>query len=100
MGTSGKSRSASKNNYFAGGATRIPKNKARRAASRKRRADYWKSAEGQARKAEKMNTPEKIEGRKQWKTARDQRRRERLLASQEKAREEARKSADEQVKKD
>ena len=97
MGTSGKKRSASKNNYFSAGPSRIPKNKARRAASRKKRADYWKSAAGQARKAEKMNTPEKQKAREEWKVARDLRRRQRALEAQDAKREAARQAADEQV---
>ena len=95
-----KRRSQSKQNYCTrnkDGAI-SNRNKAKRMASAKKRAEYWKSVEGKARKAEKMNTPEKIEARKEWKVARDLRRRQRALEAQDAKREAARQSADEQVK--
>lgn len=81
---SGKSRYASKKAYFArnkdGAITK--RHKANRAARAKRRAEYWASTEGQNRKFEKMNTPEKLKQAEAWKVARAARRRERKLAEQ------------------
>jgi hypothetical protein len=53
-------RGRSKKLYFAGGSTRIPRNKARRAARRTRRAAYWKSEAGQERKLNKMSNETKL----------------------------------------
>lgn len=81
-GTSG--RYASKKAYFARNANGAlsSRNKARRAAKHKRRADYWATSEGQSRKFEKMNTPEKLAKKETAKTARDLRRRQRKLEAQ------------------
>lgn len=85
------------NSRGASGTPRTQANKARRAAAAEKRASYWKSPEGQARKAEKMNTPEKIQKREDSKIARNQRRRERALLEQERVRDSARKKADSQL---
>ena len=53
-------RGRSKKLYFAGGGTRIPRNKARRAAKRTRRAAYWQSEAGKARKLLKVNNEVKL----------------------------------------
>lgn len=81
-GTSG--RYASKKAYFARNANGAisNKNKARRAARRKRRADYWATPEGQNRKFEKMNTKAKIEARAASLEARNARRRQRKLEAE------------------
>ena len=76
---SGKSRYASKKAYFArnkDGAI-SNKNRDKGLARRKRRAEYWASPAGQARKEKKWNTKEKIEKRAKALLARDARRRQR-----------------------
>lgn len=77
-------RYASKKAYFARNANGAltKKHKQARMAADALRAEYWKSPEGQQRKWEKMNTPEKLAKRDLWKRNRDQRRRERQMAEQ------------------
>lgn len=86
---SGKSRYASKKNYFARNANGAisKRHKATRAAAAAKRKDYWDSPVGKARKEAKMSTPEKIAARAASKVARDARRRERKMAEQKAARE-------------
>ncbi len=92
---SSKNRYASKKAYFARNANGAisKKNKARRDAAAAKRKAYWASPEGQDRKVEKMNTPEKVKARAAAKVARDARRRQRLLESQ-KAQQEANRQSD------
>jgi hypothetical protein len=77
-------RYASKKNYFArnkDGAV-SNRNRDRRLATAKRRAAYWATVAGKARKFAKMNTPEKLAAKAKSLKARDARRRERKLAEQ------------------
>ena len=83
------SRYASKKNYFARNANGAisKRNKARRLTAAERRKKYWATEAGQARKAAKVNTPEKVKARAASKVARNARRRERKLEEQKAARE-------------
>ena len=75
---------ASKKNYFSrnkDGAV-SHRNRDRRLAKVARRAAYWATPAGKARKFEKMNTPEKAAKAVKSKQNRDARRRERKLAEQ------------------
>jgi hypothetical protein len=82
--SSGKNRYASKKAYFARNVNGAisKRHKANRAASAAKRKAYWASEVGQARKAAKMNTPEKQAKKAASLKARDARRRERKLAEQ------------------
>jgi len=77
-------RYASKKNYFSrnkDGAV-SKRNRDRRLARVARRAAYWKTTAGQARKFAKLNTLEKTAKAAKRKVARDARRRDRKLAEQ------------------
>jgi hypothetical protein len=77
-------RYASKKNYFArnkDGAV-SNRNRDRRLVKAKRRADYWATPAGIARKVAKLNTPEKLAKREKSLKARAARRRETRLAEQ------------------
>lgn len=74
----------SKKNYFASNkdGSISKRNKARRAARVKRRAEYWTTPAGKTRRTAKMNTPEKLVKRERSLKARAVRRRETRLAEQ------------------
>ena len=82
---SSKSRGAAKKAYFARNKDFAISNKNRDKglARRKRRAEYWASPAGKARKEAKWNTPEKIKQRAKALLARDARRRSRQETAQQ-----------------
>lgn len=72
--TGSGSKGASKKSYHANGPSILERNNRRRTARVARKAAYWQTVAGQARKLEKMNTPAKLKKLADWKLARDARR--------------------------
>lgn len=68
------SKGASKKAYAAKGPSQLAKNQTAAAKRVARRKAYWASPAGQARKFEKMNTPEKLAKIEKWRVARTARR--------------------------